>query len=92
MPREALIIGAIAAGRVWGAGSWACPAVRAGLSCLPARRFGTSGQFRAGWRPGYPVVAGVVSRVWITVALASMSRFAEAMATWTRFRFLASPR
>jgi len=92
VPREALIIGAIAAGRVWGLGLGLVRRFGLALSCLPALVWGGSGRFRAGWRRAYPVVTGLVSRVWITVALAVMSRFAEAMATWIRFRFLARPR
>lgn len=48
--------------------------------------------FRAGCRPAYPVVTAVFIRAWITVALAVMSRFAEAIATWRWWRFLARPR
>ena len=58
-----------------------------GPSCL-----GASGRFRAGFRQGYPVATAVLSLVSIVVARASISRFAEAIATWSWFRFFARPR
>ena len=49
-------------------------------------------RFWAGYRLGYPVATAVFRRVSMVMARARISRFAEAIATWSRFRFFASPR
>lgn len=64
--------------------------VAVALGCGPW--FGVFRGVRAGCRLGYPVATAVFRRVSMVMARARISRFAEAIATWSRFRFFASPR